>query len=268
VRHFTREKADRLDSQRTRLGLTEIKKESKSDATLIRLEGIFKRYLLGENLVNALNGVDLQISEGEFVSVMGPSGSGKSTLLQIIGGLDLANDGSYFLQNQEISSIRDRNLAKIRNQHFGFVFQSFHLFQHLTTLENVELPLVYAGIGARERQLRAKGYLEAVGLTDRLNHRPAQLSGGQQQRVAIARALVNNPTVILADEPTGNLSREGGDEILALFEHLHREGATIIVVTHDVRVGHLAERCVVLEDGQVVEDSPVLDRTQLEFEVQ
>jgi putative ABC transport system ATP-binding protein len=234
-------------------------------APMIQLEGIVKRYAMGDGLVAALDGVDLQIERGEFISIMGASGSGKSTLMQILGALDTPTEGAFVLEGYDITRLPDAELARIRNQHFGFVFQAYNLFPELTTLENVELPLVYAGIAAKARREQAKAYLEAVGLEDRMRHYPSQLSGGQQQRVAIARAIVTEPTVLLADEPTGNLSREGGDEVLAIFEQLHAEGVSVVLVTHDPRVGAFAERCVKLEDGRVVSDDWVTERTVLEL---
>ena len=232
---------------------------------MIRLEGIVKRYAIGDGVVAALNGVNLVIDRGEFVSIMGSSGSGKSTLMQILGALDVATEGSYELEGYDITRLPDAELARIRNQHFGFVFQAYNLFPELTALENVEVPLGYARIPVRVRREQAQAYLEAVGLGDRMGHYPMQLSGGQQQRVAIARAIVTEPTVLLADEPTGNLSREGGDEILSLFEQLHEQGASVVLVTHDPRVGAFAQRCVKLSDGQVISDDWVQQRTILEI---
>ena len=204
-------------------------------APMIRLEGIVKRYAIGDGVIAALNGVDLVIDRGEFVSIMGSSGSGKSTLIQILGALDVATEGSYELEGYDITRLPDAELVRIRNQHFGFVFQAYNLFPESTALENVEVPLVYARIAARVRREQAKAYFEAVGLGDRMGHYPTQLSGGQQ-RVAIARAIVTEPAVLLADEPTGNLSKEGGNEILSLFEQLHEQGASVVLVTHDPRV--------------------------------
>lgn len=234
-------------------------------APMIQLQGIVKRYVMGGGLVAALNGVDLRIDRGEFVSIMGPSGSGKSTLMQILGALDTPTEGTYTLEGYDISRLPDAELARIRNKHFGFVFQSYNLFPELTALENVELPLVYAGVNFRARREQARAYLNAVGLGDRMKHYPAQLSGGEQQRVAIARAIVNEPTLLLADEPTGNLSREGGDEILAVFQQLHADGVSVVLVTHDPRVGAFAERCVKLLDGAIVLDEMVTARTVLEI---
>lgn len=236
-----------------------------ADFPMIQLEGISKRFLMGEVAVRALEDISITIQRGEFVSIMGPSGSGKSTLMQILGALDTPTEGIYALEGYDITRLKDRELAKIRNQHFGFVFQAYNLFPELSALENVELPLSYAGVKPRECRERAAAYLETVGLGSRLRHYPAQLSGGQQQRVAIARALVTDPTVVLADEPTGNLSRDGGDEILAIFEQLHREGVAIVMVTHDPRVGALAHRQIILEDGRVFRDEDVIERTFLDF---
>lgn len=228
--------------------------ETIREQPLVRLRGVGKRYRLGEVPVTALEDVNLEIARGEFVSVMGPSGSGKSTLLQILGTLDTPTEGNYELEGHDITRLRDRELARIRNRHFGFVFQAYNLFPELSALENVELPLTYAGVSPRERRERAFARLEAVGLEARFRHFPTQLSGGEQQRVALARALVTEPTVLLADEPTGNLSREGGEAILAILRNLHAEGMTLIVVTHDFHVGAQAQRAIHISDGHVVSE--------------
>ncbi len=228
---------------------------------MIQLDGIYKVYAIGETDVAALDGIDLTIERGEFVGIMGQSGSGKSTLLHIIGCLDAPTQGTYLLEGNDVTDLPDGELSRIRNRHFGFIFQSYNLLPELTAQENVEEPLIYAGIRARERRERALAMLDRVGLSDRVRHLPSQLSGGQQQRVAIARALVNDPTLLLADEPTGNLNTEAGDQVLGILEQLHRDGTSILMVTHDPRIAGLAERKVVLQDGLVIEDGPVLQRT-------
>jgi len=230
---------------------------------MIELQNVSKRYALGRQVVPALEGVSLEIGRGEFVSIMGPSGSGKSTLLSLLGALDQPTEGSYLLEGVDIARLRDAELARIRNKHFGFVFQAYNLFPELSALENVLVPLSYGQVPQRERLSRAQARLEQVGLGHRTRHFPGQLSGGEQQRVAIARALVMNPTLILADEPTGNLSQEMGDEILDLFQNLHAEGSALVIVTHDPRVGALAQRLIRIQDGRVLGDTPVLERTHL-----
>lgn len=223
-------------------------------APVIVLEGVKKFYPLGKEGVWALRGVSFEIAKGELVAIIGPSGSGKSTLMHILGCLDTPTEGRYWLAGQETSRLSDGQLARLRNQEIGFVFQTFHLLPRYTALENVALPLVYAGVGARERKKRAQAVLEAVGLGDRLHHRPNELSGGQRQRVAIARALVGNPSLLLADEPTGNLDSVTSEEIMRLFLSLHRQGHTVVIVTHEPDIAAYAERVIVLRDGQVVED--------------
>ena len=221
---------------------------------LIRLEGIEKTYRMGDVEVRALRGVTLDIAEGEFVAVMGSSGSGKSTLMNIVGCLDKPTAGSYRLAGEDVAS-KDRNgLADIRGRTLGFVFQSFNLLTRTSALENVELPLVYTGVGTKERHRRARAALERVGLGDRLDHHPAQLSGGQQQRVAIARALVGNPRLILADEPTGNLDSQTSIEVMALFQELSAGGITIALVTHEPDIAAHAARVIVVRDGLVRSD--------------
>ncbi len=213
--------------------------------------------------VAALDGIDLRVARGEFVSVVGSSGSGKSTLLHILGCLDTATSGRYLLEGQEVTGLPDRELSRVRNRAFGFIFQAYNLLPELTALENVEQTLVYAGVGFKERRGRAAQALEQVGLGDRLRHLPKELSGGQQQRVAIARALINHPTLLLADEPTGNLNSEAGDAILEVLSTLHAEGMSIVMVTHDPRVAHVAERLLTMRDGKLAHDARVTERTQV-----
>ncbi len=226
-------------------------------AEIITLRNIYKIYQMGENSVNALNNVSLQINEHEFVAIVGPSGSGKSTLMNILGCLDVPTAGSYILDGKEISDMNDNELADIRNSKIGFIFQGFNLLKKLSAVENVELPLVYQGIGQKERRRRSIEALEAVGLGERLKHAPNELSGGQQQRVAIARALVSNAPILLADEPTGNLDSKSGQEIMKIIRDLHEKGNTIILITHDNNIAMQAERVVRIIDGQIAEDKEV-----------
>ena len=221
---------------------------------LIELKGVEKVYRMGQGLVRALDGVDLTVEEGEFTAVMGPSGSGKSTLMHIIGCLDRPTAGSYRFMGREVAGLGETELARLRNRQFGFVFQRFFLLPRYRAWENVALPMAYAGVGRRERRERARELLRRVGLEGREEHFPNQLSGGQQQRVAIARALANRPAVLLADEPTGNLDTASGAEILALFETLHRQGSTILLVTHDRAVAERARRILHLRDGRIWRD--------------
>lgn len=231
--------------------------EQEKETPLISLRGITKIYYTTKTPVPALNGIDLDIQPGEFVSVMGPSGSGKSTLLHILGALDVPTRGEYLLEGVRVTGLPDRELSRIRNRHFGFVFQSYNLFPELTALENVEVPMIYAGVRATERRRRAERLLERFGLSHRMTHRPAELSGGEQQRVAIARALANGPTLLLADEPTGNLPTAHGEEIMSILQELNDEGMTLVVVTHDWRIASYGKRLVELKDGQVVGDRPI-----------
>jgi putative ABC transport system ATP-binding protein len=222
--------------------------------SLIEMRGVSKVYDMGEEKIHALRDVALAIEPNEYVAIMGPSGSGKSTLMNIIGCLDRPSSGSYVLRGKEVADLPEDELARIRNQEIGFVFQTFNLLPRSAALENVELPLVYAGIGPVERRKRAAQALEDVGLTDRAKHRPNELSGGQRQRVAIARALVNRQSILLADEPTGNLDSKTGEEILLLFETLHDRGQTLIVVTHEEEVARRAWRILRLRDGRIETD--------------
>jgi putative ABC transport system ATP-binding protein len=221
---------------------------------LIETKDLWKTYVMGTEQIHALRGVDVIIDRGEYVAIMGPSGSGKSTLMNLIGCLDTPSKGSYLLNTKQVSQMNDDELARIRNEEIGFVFQTFNLLPRATALHNVELPLVYAGVPSAERQTLARKALERVELADRMSHRPNQLSGGQRQRVAIARALVNNPSILLADEPTGNLDTKTGLEIMTLFDKLHKSGNTIILVTHEADIAAHAHRVVHLRDGQVESD--------------
>jgi len=223
---------------------------------LIDIRDITKVYQMGDQQVHALSGVTVGMDRGEYVAVMGPSGSGKSTLMNLIGCLDTPSDGSYVLNGREVAKMTDDELASIRNQEIGFVFQTFNLLPRTSALQQVELPLVYSGVPRKERRERAKAALEAVGLTDRMHHHPSELSGGQRQRVAVARALVNNPSILLADEPTGNLDSQTGNEIMALFDELNRRGNTIVLVTHEEDIASHARRIVRLLDGKVRDDKP------------
>ena len=221
---------------------------------LIETVDLWKTYVMGTEEIHALRGVSIQIERGEYVAIMGPSGSGKSTLMNLIGCLDTPSKGSYLLNGKQVSEMNDNELARIRNEEIGFVFQTFNLLPRATALHNVELPLVYAGVPSKDREARAKTALEKVELAQRMTHRPNELSGGQRQRVAIARALVNNPSILLADEPTGNLDSKTGAEIMALFERLHKSGNTIVLVTHEADVAAFAYRTIQIRDGQVEND--------------
>ncbi|MBP8705554.1 MAG: ABC transporter ATP-binding protein [Candidatus Cloacimonas sp.] len=220
---------------------------------MIKTENIVKDYILGKIKVRALNGIDLQIQKGEFVAIMGPSGSGKSTLMHILGCLDSPTDGTYYLDDVLVSKMPKASLAAVRNRKIGFVFQSFNLLPHLNILKNVELPLMYGGMSKRKRTAKAKEVLQNVGLGDRLKHKPGELSGGQRQRVAIARAIVNEPSILLADEPTGNLDSQSGGDILEIFTELHSQGNTVIIVTHDQAIASRAERIIKIKDGKIVD---------------
>jgi len=220
----------------------------------IRIEGLRKDYVLGAEVVHALRGVDLVVDRNEYIAIMGPSGSGKSTLMNLIGCLDTPTAGEYWLNGHAVSQLTDDELAHIRNREIGFVFQTFNLLPRATALHNVELPLVYAGVSAKDRRDRAGRMLEMVGLGDRMTHRPSELSGGQRQRVAIARALINNPAILLADEPTGNLDSQTGAEIMALFDTLHSQGQTIVLVTHELDIAQHARRQIFLKDGVIERD--------------
>jgi putative ABC transport system ATP-binding protein len=221
---------------------------------LIETRDLWKTYQMGDEQIHALRGVSVQIERGEYVAIMGPSGSGKSTLMNLIGCLDTPTQGTYLLNGKEVSQMNDNELARIRNEEIGFVFQTFNLLPRATALHNVELPLVYAGIAKKDRLERAKGALERVELIPRMHHRPNELSGGQRQRVAIARALVNNPSILLADEPTGNLDSKTGVEIMGLFEKLHQAGNTIVLVTHEADIAAHAHRIIAIRDGGVERD--------------
>jgi putative ABC transport system ATP-binding protein len=221
---------------------------------LIETHDLWKTYSMGDEKIHALRGVSVNIERGEYVAIMGPSGSGKSTLMNLVGCLDSPTTGSYLLNGKRVSDMNDNELARIRNEEIGFIFQTFNLLPRASALQNVELPLVYAGVGATDRGIRARAALERVDLLPRATHRPNELSGGQRQRVAVARALVNNPSLLLADEPTGNLDSKTGAEIMALFARLHEAGNTIVLVTHEADVAAFAPRTLHLKDGQVEKD--------------
>ncbi|HEY9570292.1 macrolide ABC transporter ATP-binding protein [Lysinibacillus sp. BF-4] len=224
----------------------------------MKLSNITKVYGSGELRVPVLHGIDLTIADGEFVAIMGPSGSGKSTLMNIIGFLDKQTEGTYFLHGDDVGSAKEKDLAKLRNEHIGFVFQQFFLLPRLNAQKNVETPLIYAGVSKKERAERAKDLLVKVGLEERMGHLPSELSGGQKQRVAIARALVNNPSIILADEPTGALDSKTGVQIMELLTELNREGKTVIIVTHEEEIAAYTDRIILLRDGLIVEDKKVV----------
>jgi putative ABC transport system ATP-binding protein len=223
---------------------------------MIEMRDIRKAYATGRLQVQALKGVDLDVDRGEFVAVVGPSGSGKSTLMNLLGCLDTPTSGLYRLSGETVGGLDRNRLAEIRNRHVGFVFQNFNLLPYATALENVELPLLFGGVPGKERRERARTMLEKVDLADRMDHRPSELSGGQMQRVAIARALVNRPTMVLADEPTGNLDSASGKGIVGLFEELNANGQTVVMITHDMGIARIASRVVQIRDGEIVEDQP------------
>ena len=229
-------------------------------STIIRLENITKIYQVGDEKVHALDGVSIHIQKNEYVAIMGPSGSGKSTMMNIIGCLDTPTSGLYELNSINVSEMDDNQLAKIRNKEIGFVFQTFNLLARSDVLHNVELPLIYGGIGSMERKKLSRAAIERVGLSDRIHHKPNELSGGQRQRVSIARALVTQPSILLADEPTGNLDTKTGDEIMLLIDRLHKEGNTIILVTHEEDIALHAHRRIRLRDGKIEADDPIKNR--------
>ena len=225
--------------------------------TLIDIKNVKKIYDLGAEKIHALDGVSLKIERGEYIAIMGPSGSGKSTIMNILGCLDTPTSGSYYFEGEEVSEMDDNQLAGIRNQKIGFVFQTFNLLPRISSLQNVELPLIYGGVSLESRRKRASLVLERVGLGDRVNHKPNELSGGQRQRVAVARALANQPSIILADEPTGNLDSKTGEEIMVLFNQIHEAGNTIILVTHEEYIAENANRIIRLHDGLIASDEVV-----------
>ncbi|MCE5306182.1 MAG: ABC transporter ATP-binding protein [Acidobacteriales bacterium] len=229
----------------------------KRDGIVIRTYDLWKTYIMGDQEIHAVSGVDVEIRKGEYVAIMGPSGSGKSTLMNLIGCLDTPTSGQYYINGSLVSDMNDDELARIRNQEIGFVFQTFNLLPRASALHNVELPLIYAGIKSEERLERAKQALRQVDLEPRMYHKPSELSGGQRQRVAVARALVNNPSLLLADEPTGNLDTATGNEIMALFERLHQQGNTIVLVTHELDIAMHAWRVVHIRDGKVERDEKI-----------
>ena len=237
--------------------LVERGEELKRDGIVIRTYDLWKTYIMGDQEIHAVSGVDIEIRRGEYVAIMGPSGSGKSTLMNLIGCLDTPTRGQYYINGRLVSDMNDDELARIRNKEIGFVFQTFNLLPRATSLHNVELPLIYSGMSAETRLARAKKALEQVDLTARMHHKPNELSGGQRQRVAVARALVNNPSILLADEPTGNLDTATGNEIMALFARLHQQGNTIVLVTHENDIALHANRVIHIRDGKVEKDERV-----------
>jgi putative ABC transport system ATP-binding protein len=229
----------------------------KREGVIIRTYDLRKTYIMGDQEINAVSGIDIEIRKGEYVAIMGPSGSGKSTLMNLIGCLDTPSDGEYYLAGNLVSAMDDDELARIRNKEIGFVFQTFNLLARATALHNVELPLIYAGLSHKQREEKAKAALRAVDLEKRMLHKPSELSGGQRQRVAIARALVNDPSILLADEPTGALDTATGNEIMALFERLHQQGNTIVLVTHEHDIAMHAWRVIHIRDGKVERDEKI-----------
>ena len=228
-------------------------------ADVIVLQDIVKQFIMGDTVLRALDHVNFSVAEGDFVAIMGPSGSGKSTMMNILGCLDRPTSGKYFLAGRDVAGLSDDELAKIRNAKIGFVFQNFNLLPRMTALENVALPLVYAGVAEEERMERARIALESVGLGDRLEHKPAELSGGQRQRVAIARALVNNPAIIMADEPTGNLDTKSSYEIMDIFKELNAKGKTLLLITHEPDIGQQSKRILVMRDGRLNSDERLVE---------
>ena len=228
-------------------------------ADVIVLQDIVKQFIMGDTVLQALDHVNFSVAEGDFVAIMGPSGSGKSTMMNILGCLDRPTSGKYFLAGREVAGLSDDELAKIRNAKIGFVFQNFNSLPRMTALENVALPLVYAGVAEEERMERARIALESVGLGDRLEHKPAELSGGQRQRVAIARALVNNPAIIMADEPTGNLDTKSSYEIMDIFKELNAKGKTLLLITHEPDIGQQSKRILVMRDGRLNSDERLVE---------
>ncbi|AWX58979.1 MULTISPECIES: ABC transporter ATP-binding protein [Brevibacillus] len=227
---------------------------------MLNIEGLTKQYKTDELELFALQNINIHVAQGEFVAIVGPSGSGKSTFMNMLGCLDRPTSGAYVLDGIDVTQLKDSGLAQVRNQKIGFVFQSFHLLPRATSLRNVELPMMYAGIGMTERKKRAKAALQRVGLGQRMDHKPTQLSGGQRQRVAIARALVNQPAILLADEPTGNLDSRSSIEIMAIFQELHAQGVTILLVTHEADIAQHAERVITFRDGHIIRDERVEKR--------
>ena len=237
--------------------LQERGEQLKRDGIVIRTYDLWKTYVMGDQEIHAVSGVDVEIHRGEYVAIMGPSGSGKSTLMNLIGCLDTPTKGQYYINGNLVSDMSDDELARIRNKEIGFVFQTFNLLPRATSLHNVDLPLIYSGMGSGERIAKAKEAMRQVDLDKRMDHKPNELSGGQRQRVAIARALVNNPSILLADEPTGNLDSVTGNEIMALFETLHSKGNTIVLVTHELDIANHAHRVIHIRDGKVEKDERV-----------
>jgi putative ABC transport system ATP-binding protein len=239
------------------LELSQRGEQLRQEGVVIRTYGLWKTYLMGDQEIHAVSGVDLEIKRGEYVAIMGPSGSGKSTLMNLIGCLDTPTTGQYYINGHEVSDLSDNDLARIRNKEIGFVFQTFNLLPRATSLHNVELPLIYGGMALEARNERAKEALRMVDLEDRMHHKPTELSGGQRQRVAVARALVNHPSILLADEPTGNLDSATGNEIMGLFDRLYQQGNTIVLVTHEHDIAMYAHRVIHVRDGKIEKDEKI-----------